>query len=345
MPTWRQGQAVGEWRQIGGTAMSAAPIAISTFPGAGNTGPSAKVDAWNGFAIDTRDSSVYSAANGGHMDYAGNEVNRLRLSDNTPRWTEPRASSALTSVRSSTSHYGDGRPTARHTYYGTAMNHVRGRVMLIGGARYGDGYQLATTDGFNIGTSDWDAARTYPDAFPEITQDYAMGVAEHKSTGDIYVFSQYNVLRWSNSSNSWSRLLTGSTVYGHSSASATDTLRNRVLVAGGTGDDHGVYDIATNTVKTVTFSGPYASAINGRGDGMVYDSGLDAYLYRKGGAGGTVYKINAQTFAVELLTTSAGGSVPAATNGVYTRFLYAPLLKGVIYIPTYGGNPWFLRTS
>lgn len=345
MPAWRQGQAVGEWRQIGGAALSSAPIAVQTFPDAGSTGPDSKVIAWTGFAIDTRDSSVYSAANGGHMDYAGNEVNRLRLSDNTPTWAEPRASSTLANVRMSATHYADGRPTSRHTYYGTALNQIRGRVMLLGGARFGDGFQLATMDGFNLAANDWDAARTYPDAFSEITQDYAMAVAEHKSTGDIYVFSQWNVLRWSNSSNSWSRRLTGTTLYGHSSASAMDTRRGRVLVVGGTGNDHGVYDVAANSVQNVTFSGAQASAMSGQGHGMVYDAGLDAYLLRKGGAGGTVYRINAETFSVDALPTSGGSQVSESINGVYTRFLYAPMLKGVIYFPTYSGNPWFLRTS
>ena len=104
-------------------------------------------------------------------------------------------------------------------------------------------------------------------------------------------------------------------------------------------------DIAAKTVQNVTLSGTNAGSVSGTGNGMVYDSGLDAYLVRKDGAGGTVYRINAQTFAVDTLPTANGSAVPATTNGVYTRFLYAPKLKGIIYFPTFGGNPWFLRTS
>lgn len=342
MPTWRQGIAVGEWRQIPNTAMSSAPLAVAV---PGSTGPQSKVIAWTGFAVDTRDSSVYSAANGGHMDYAGNEVNRLRLSDNVPAWSEPRPSSSSTQVRMSTTHYADGRPTSRHTYYGTAMNEVRGRVMVIGGSRYGDGYQLQTIDGYNIASNDWDPARTYPDAFAEITQDYAMAVAEQKSTGDLYVFSQWNVLRWSSSANAWTRRLTGTTLYGHSSAAAFDTKRNRVLVVGGNAGDHGYYDVAGNKVVTVTFSGANAGSVMGSANGMVYDPLLDAYLLRKPGAGSTVYRINAETFAVSALSTSGGNAIPAAENGVYTRFLYVPKLKGVVLVPIYEGDVWFLRTA
>lgn len=342
MPTWRQNIPVGEWRAIPNTALASAPIAVSA---PGSTGPQSKVIAWTGFAVDTRDSSIYSAANGGHMDYAGNEVNRLRLSDNAPVWSEPRASSSSSQVLLSASHYADGRPTSRHTYYGSALNEVRGRVMLVGGARYGNGYYLQTTDGFNISANDWDPARTFPDAFPEIMQDHAMAVAEHKSTGDLYVFSQWNVLRWSNSANSWSRMLTGTTMYGHSAASALDTKRNRVLVIGGTNSDHGYYDIATNKVTTIALGGSNAGSVSGSGNGMVYDPQLDAYLVRRADSGGTIYRINAATFAVDALPTTAGASIPTAQNGVYTRFLYVPKLKGVVYAPSYGGNLWFLRTA
>ena len=115
MPAWRQGMAVGEWKQLSGTALSNAPMTVSTFPTLGNTGPTSKVDTWVGFAIDTRDSSVYSVANGGHHDYAGNEVNRIQLLDSAPKWTEPRASTPSTQTTESTAYYADGRHTSRHT--------------------------------------------------------------------------------------------------------------------------------------------------------------------------------------------------------------------------------------
>lgn len=341
MPAWRQGAAVGEWRQIPNSALSAAPMAVQS---EGATGPISKVIAWTGFTIDTRDSSVYSAANGGHMDYAGNEVNRLRLSDNAPAWSEPRAATAPSQVTISSTHYADGRPTARHTYYGTTLNEVRGRIMLIGGARYGNGVQLLNTDGFNLSSNDWDPAGTFPNSFDEITRSDAMAVADNKSTGDLYVFAQWNVLRWSNATNTWSRALTNTRVYGHGAAAAMDTRRNRVFVLGGQGGDMAFYDPAANTLQTVSLSGPYASSAPGTGAGMVYDVNLDAFLVRQAGGGGAVYRIDAQTLNVDLLATSGGASIPGSSNNVYTRFLYAPKLKGIVYFPSYGTNGWFLRT-
>ena len=346
MPSWRQGIAVGEWRQIAGTALSSAPIAVQTYPSLGYSGPTSKASAWTGFAVDTRDSSIYSAANGGHMDYAGNEVNRLRLSDDAPAWTEPRPATPVAQTKTNATHYADGRPTSRHSYYGTVVNELRNRTMLFSGARWGDGYSLFNLDGFNLATNDWDPARTYPDA-PSADVGPANGWAtvSHKGTGDVYAFTNFNVMRWSNASNSWSRMLSNAAMYGQYAASAVDTKRNRIFVVGGNANDQAVYDIATNTSKKVTLSGSQAGSLSGDGNGMVYDVLLDAYLLRKGGAGSTVYRINAETFAVDVLPVSGGSQLPAATNGVWTRFLYVPNLKGVVYFPVYGSGLWFLRTN
>jgi hypothetical protein len=97
-------------------------------------------------------------------------------------------------------------------------------------------------------------------------------------------------------------------------------------------------------MQSASLSGQSGS-VGGDGNGMVYDPWLDAYLVKRSSSGGTVYRINAQTFAVDSLPTTGGGSIPGAVNGVYRRFLFAPQLGGVVYCPTYNGNLWFLRTS
>ena len=321
-------------------------MAVKTYPSVGQSGPGSKVSAWTGFAVDTRDSSIYSAANGGHMDYAGNEVNRIRLTDNAPTWIESHPSTSVAQVVNNSSHYADGRPTARHTYYGTVVNEVRNRAMVFSGARWGDGYSLFGLDGFNLATNEWDSAKTYPDASSaDLGAANGWATVGHKSTGDVYAVANYSVLRWSSTTNSWSRLLANTPIYGQYAASAVDTKRNRILFVGGNANDHGVYDMVANTVSNISFSGPNAGSLSGDGNGIVYDPILDAFLLRKGGAGGTVYRINAQTFNVDTLPTSAGDQVPVTSNGVWTRFLYVPNLKGIVYFPTYSGGAWFLRTN
>jgi len=342
MPAWRQGQAVGEWRQLSNSALSAAPRAVIV---GGNTGPQSKVIAWNSFVIDTRNSSIYSVANGGHHDYAGNEVNRIGLLDSAPKWTEPRASTPSSQTTENTAYYADGRPTARHTYYAATFDELRGRATVMGGARWGDGWANTAVDGFNIAVNDWDRAGSYPNVPADFVTAGGSAVADDKSTGDVYVLANYAVWRLSSASNTWSKL-SSQGVYGQYSASAMDTKRNRILVQGGLVNEKSVYDIAANTFQTITFTGPNASAMTGgTGNGMVYDPGLDVYLLRKEGAGSTIYRINAQTFYVDTLPTTNGTAVPSTVNGVWKRFLYVPQLKGVIYFPAYDGNAWFVRTS
>lgn len=345
LPAWRQGMAVGEWRQVPGSALASAPISVKTFPTLATTGPESKVIAWCGFALDTRDSTLYSAANGGHNDYAGNEVNSIRLSDDAPAWVERRASTPVSQVRANSSHYADGRPTSRHSYYGSVCNERRNRVMIFVGSRYGDGWQFSASDGFDISTNEWDPARTFANPPSELSADFGAAIVEQKSSGDVYAFAYWSALRWSSATNAWTRLLTGTPIYGFESASALDTRRNRVLVVGGTNNDRFSYDIASNTVQSVTFTGANAGAVSGSGNGLIYEPTLDAYLLRRGSGGATVYRIDAQTFSVDVLPTSGGASIPASINEVYRRFLYAPGLGGVVCCPSYEGNLWFLRTA
>jgi hypothetical protein len=346
MPTWRQGQAVGEWRQIPNSALSSVPITVKTYPTLGNTGPSSKVDAWSGYAFDTRDSTLYSAAAGGHSDYAGNEVDRIRLSDNAPTWTEVLPSTPPSQINDSATHNADGRPASRHTCYGAAVNEVRDRVMVVGGSRWGNGFELPTMDGYSITGNRWDAARTYPDPLQIFGNQNCNATIEDKSNGDIYVFAQWTVMRWSNSTNKWTAMVSNSPIWGYMAATALDTKRQRILVAAGGNNEHHIYDLATNTVKSITFGGSNAGiASSGEGNGLVYDANLDAYLFRRPGAGATVYRIDPQTFAVEPLSTTGGSSIPSARNGVLKRFYFAPQLKGVVFGPSYNGNLWFLRTN
>lgn len=345
LPSWRAPLAVGQWTAIPNTAPSLAPLAVKTYPTLGATGPAAKVIAWCGLSLDTRNSTLYSAAGGGHSDYAGNEVHAIGLAVNTPQWVERRAATAASQVLASRAYYADGRPTSRHSYYGVAFNEKRGRILLLAGSRWGDGYQTEALDGFNLATLDWDRAGTYPNAPAAVTTYFGAAVVEHKSTGDLYAFANYNAYRWNNATNTWSAAVSGGTIYGIEAASALDSRRNRVLVVGGHGADRGLYTLGSATTASVTLTGTHASALNLPGNGMVYEPTLDAYLVRRPDAGGTVYRINAQTWAVSTFATTGGSSIPAAQNGVYRRWLYVPALGGVVYCPSYTSNLWFLRTA
>ena len=76
---------------------------------------------------------------------------------------------------------------------------------------------------------------------------------------------------------------------------------------------------------------------------MFYVPAIDRYLIRFDSAGGTVYQVDAASFAVTTFTTTNGGSIPSTQNGPYNKFLYVPRLGGAVYVPSYTGNVWFLR--
>ena len=344
MPTWRQGIALGEWRQIAGTSLSNAPMAVKTYPTIGVEGPEAKVTSWNGYAFDSRDSSVYSVANGGHHAYAGNEVDRIKLSDNKPTWSEPRAATPTSNVIENSEYYADGAPTSRHTYYGSIINEKLNRAMLLNGAQYGNGYGVLSVDGFNLASNQWDPAGTYTRTPGPLKTTPGAAMALHKASGDIYAFGWSEMYRWNSATNAWT---TKSVPFnGQYSASAVDTKRNRILLVGGDKNIQATYDIATGLMQSVTLSGSEAGSVSGQGNGMVYDPLQDAFLLRKEDAGADVYRINAQTLSVDKQPASAAGAqIPAAPRGVWSRFIYLPALKGVVFFPVYDGDMWFLRTN
>lgn len=295
--------------------------------------------------MDSRDSTLYMPAGGGHADYAGNEVQSIKLSDGAPVWVERRASTPVSQITLNTTHYSDGRPTSRHSYYGVTVNEVRNRVMLFCGALWGDGRSTRATDGFNMAANDWDSAQTYPNVPGAMTNLYAAAIIEHKGTGDVYGFANFGVYRWSNQSNAWSTVASNTPVAGYEAASALDTRRNRVLILGGLNGDRHLFNLSTNQMQSATLSGPNAGNVGGNGNGMVYEPWLDAFIVRKRAAGSVVYKIDAATLAVTTLTTAGGSSLPSSINDVYRRFLFAPQLGGIVFCPDYNDDVWFLRTT
>jgi hypothetical protein len=353
-PAWLSGAAVGEWVEISNTAVEDAPLSVTTYPSRGNTGPSSKVTAWCGFSIDTRDSTLYTVANGGHADYAGNEVQRITLEADVPAWEEAEPSTAVADIPTIASggpfltHYADGKPTSRHSYWGTWVNEVRNVAMIFAGSRWSDnGATHPALDGFDLSTLNYKTAGTYPnETAASDTLGWAM--CDVKATGDLYAFANFAIRKWTSSSNTWGGLSPsgGGSVYGQWCVTAHDSSRNRIMIVGGSNSDYALYDIGANSLVDITLTGAEAGSIAGTSDffGMCYDEANDRFLFSKGESGGVVYAIQAASPYAATLVSTSGGSPPAGTH-VCRRFLYVPTLGGVIYIPTYSGNLWFLRTS
>src|SRR5687767_3484560 len=231
-PAWVAGLAIGQWFEIPNTALSSVPP--NPVP-PGSSGPSSKVLAWTSFVVDTRTSKVYSVANGGHNDYAGNEVDALTLEVENPFWTEVLASTPNAQIPNpgnGSSYYGDGRPVSRHSYYGVTLDTFNDRIMLFGGGHW---YQLggfhAATSSYNIGANSYNGSGAHPDIPSVLGGVPAYSV--NPQTGDVYALRNFSLARWLRSANTWSTLSpTGAAAAGDEAMSAIDITRGRMLIIG-----------------------------------------------------------------------------------------------------------------
>lgn len=246
---------------------------------------------------------------------------------------------------SNVAYYSDGRPSARHTYYGVVVCEQTDELLIFGGNVYGaTGILTDDVAAFDLTAGDWKADGTRPNMPSGTTALQGHPTVINPATGDVYVLSNEMVNKWTRSSNTWSTVVAQyGGPYGFEGMSAFDSTRNRVLIIGGLADVVRLYTLSGDAMSTPTLTGSGASISTQDGAAMQYVAATDSYFVRLAASGGTVYEIDASSFDVASFSTTGGGSVPAATNGPYNKFLYCQTLGGCVYVPSYTGNAWFLR--
>lgn len=349
VPSWVAALSPGQWLEIPNSAPNAVVLNHSV------------IDSWGGAAIDTRSSMIYLVANGGHSDYAGNEVYKFDVARETPVWTMERVSTH-NGTEACVAFYASGDPCARHTYYGSIMNEFDNRVMLVGGAWFcSTGVPiLPTLCSYNIVSKNYSPAGTHPD-LPADQQHADATYCLDPATGDIYAKYNFGVFsRWNRASNTWTANLaeSGTAPDAEGAAmSACDTTRGRIYVQGGGGgvsQAHAFYTIATNTWTDVTVTGARAADIAAtQQSSMEYVAAIDAFLVRRAPAGNDVIKVDASSFAATTFPGLTGGAAiqsnspytsPANSGaGPYSKFRYAPGLKGCVLIQGFDVNCYYLR--
>lgn len=354
-PAWRQSMARWRWMSIPGTDLGALRPDPAV-PGA----LSARIDAWNGLAADTRTSRVFSAANGGHADYSGNEVYQIDLSQDSPRWVMLRAPTAAADIVASDytkgifhDYYLDGRPASTHTYYALNFIGSRNAIFKFGsGSLWGSGNEGNwKTDAFSLDANDWQPAGSWPDVVPN-SRSGVIGASTciNPLSEEVYVAAPGNLKRFNPNTGQFATLAAwlqnSSEVYAR--ACAVDTRRNRVVFFG---DAYNVpagglaYDIPSNTLRRFGFSGTDIAEVTRQAYNFAwYDPKIDRFLM-KVSASDAVYAIHPETFAVERVATIGGEAMPDAINGVHTRWQQLPKLGGYAYYPRAGSGVWFLATE
>jgi hypothetical protein len=333
--------SIGQWQQIPNTSISSvepSPIPLGT-------NRDSKVIAWTSFVVDTRTSKVYSVANGGHNNYAGNEVDVLDLERDQPVWSQILPPTPNSQITNGQSYYADGRPTSRHTYYGVTLDEFNDRIMLFSGAIWCDtGCGHAAISSYNIGINAYSPSTTHGSVSSQFGGSSGT-FAANPLTGDVYALADSSTGKWTRSSNTFANLSPIGTPPhgGFYSMSAFDTSRGRILFLGGSSSNRHTYTLSSNTFAQVTLTGPNANVSSADQGALVYVPAIDSYLLRIRDAGGTVYQVNAATFEATTFPTTGGASIPLTENGPFNKFLYVPRLRGAVYVPVYDGGVWFLR--
>lgn len=341
-PTWLQGMAIGEWKLVSSSSLSAV-AGVTSVPG--NTGRSSIIIAWNGACVDPNTSTVYLLGCGGHADYAGNEVYSINLEANSPAWTLRRNATASTS---NADYYSDGRPSSTHTYHTQVYVPEVSRAIRFGsGSKYSNGYANPFVDRFDPVANDWDAytgsgvSLSIPNQFHNVDQSWS--AVRDPNTGNVYVYhnsdnTEYVIDRWNvGSPGSFTRVVSSAGMTSYESCAAFDSTRNIALFANG----NGAVRLATSTNTATGFS--ISGGGPGGANGMIYVPATDRYYYRSNASGGTVRQINPATWTSSAFTTTGGTSIPSRQNGCYNSFGYCPRLGGAFYVASYTGGVWFLR--
>ncbi len=133
-----------------------------------------------------------------------------------------------------------------------------------------------------------------------------------------------------------------------------------VFLAGGAADPTTtlVFDLTTRTrLANAKLTGPFASSVAAKaldGMGLVYDPGLDKFVYfQDDGFLYTITRVSPTAYSVDRMTLA--GTPPAVLGsgvhngggyvGVWSRMQYIPRLRGVCIIQAYDRPAYFVRTA
>lgn len=356
LPTWVSKLPLWQWYPIPGTALSSVdptPVPL------GINGPKSKIDAWCGAALKRSGSVYIIGASGGHADYAGNEVDALRLNTENPAWVQLRGPTPNSDIVNSTAYYLDGRPGASHTYYQSQFINSLDRFMVfcrdgvsgpglfpeppVGFAYVGEQYSKS----FNLATGDWDPAIYIP-TFPGTGDTPGALCAKHPWTEDVYYSRNYGNgwYRWKRESNSWSRL-SGTSRSPWYAGAAIDPTRDRMLVVGGFSAINPLVLNLAGEGQAATFGGLGAAALRVIGyPGVMYDETLDQYIVVFNTNAGIIDLLTVHAQTLEVARPAITGVAPASRlNGIQNSTQYVPELRGFVMANKHGGDVYFMRTA
>ena len=372
-PAWLRGVPLNQWHSVPGTELSAstdlpaqiaAGLTNAAFRNIGFGDPRRGIFDFSGGALKSDGSEMLAFGGGGAGAWAGNDVRGLRLESDKPAWrtlVNPAPASAVWKKGDPTTPYmKDGTPNARHSYAHQNFIDATNTFMTFRCLSVwpGDQGHFGTVDSVPFSTGAWNPQGTHPDVPENVGAVWANWVIKHPITEQVYVSSSQKIYSFDYATNTWHLFTTPRATMNYGCV-AIDPTRNiifRIGVKGTSLNIPGTIDLTTGIYTEAEFSGPQASAIllaQYDAPGLVYDSGLDAFLYFQDD--GYLYKmayLTAASYYVERLTLI--GTPPAVLasgrhNGghiaIYTRMQYVPRLRGVCIIQGHNRPAYFVRTG
>lgn len=331
-PAWLAGKPLNTWFQI---------------PGTGGPGAGLVTNAFSDMTLRPSDSSLLVVAAGGHSDGSSNAAAKLVLSADAPSWVTLRESSTPTA---NVVYYGDGRPTARHTYHHTHYIASRDSVLLAG-CRYGFGGSTQAGPGmdvFDLGSKDYLPRLTYPD----IPSGGGYGVAQD-GEGNIWTQSGH---KFTVATATWSKPGNGSLLR---YPAAYDALRKRIFALqwwDGEGYSPGLglsareLNPATGDSRDITFRASAGLAAFQAAApsyaGMAYCPTNGKFYFLHPGEMGFFYVITPNDSSVwDIDLVAAAGSIPVTSGLLCKRFLWVPALNGFVLQANSNNNLYFMRIA
>ena len=355
VPAWVARLPLWHWHEIPNTALSSVEPSPKPYGD-----PSSKITAWCGAALKRRGSIYLIAMAGGHGDYAGNEVNALKLNAETPAWTQLRGPTPADQWLTQSQFYLDKRPAATHTYYAQQFINAQDRLMTFPYQGMDSlhlpaapaGWPYARTSryiaSFDRAANDWDAPE-HVAPYPGTGDWTACLVAKHPVTEDVYLDCYSGGLwKWTQATNAWTRITARNPAANYAGA-AIDPERGRMLIVGDYSGTQAprVVDLATADTVDASFGGLGSAALMLNGyPGVVYDESNRNFLVFHNGADQLMHvrRVDPATWHVDAPVIT-GGPLPRRVNGVLTAVQYVPELKGVVIANSYRGNVRFMRTA
>lgn len=349
-PAWRVGMAANEWKELPNTKLSS--VQFSPAP-PGNTVWTGKINAENGLAIRNADSTLIRFG-GGHLDYAGNEVDALTLAVDEPAWQQVCTPTPNAEIKSDASWWGTApneKPNPPHTYCQSQFIDADDTLY-----QFRRSFVYANAGSFSeLVAFDWTTKRWLPPGtYGSVPGGTMPNVCQNGLGTGVYMLNRSltdTLYHWTYDTKVFTAVGKTNHVNGMG-AIVYDSNRHRIFRFGYTSlpvVSPRTVDLATGANLNRTLSGDpliVDALMNGRPlrerPGIAFDAALDAYLIHSETAG-NIYTIDAETFEVGTLATTGGAGIPnAAQKGVCFRFIYAKNLGGYAYLPNYDSNVWFL---